>query len=310
MIRKEVYAMEAQAVLPALADDLFLSEIHLAGTHDSATAFCNLRRIAQCQALSVAQQLRAGVRLLDLRLVLKGGRFFLVHSRADCFTDETRTRRLLFGDVLAPCLQFLEAHPRETLVLSVKSDRGKEPADFFPVFYERFIRPDPGRWFLENRVPRLAECRGKLVLLRRCGRPQSFETREKCGLDFSNWPDQGARRRTEPVHIRLSERTSADIQDRYRLPPAVKWLRAAKPFLDCAAPGENRICLHFLSTCGRPRIPARTAAPVNAAFAAYPLRTDRAQGWFLLDFMDGALCEKIMLSNLRLYPVQTPEVSP
>lgn len=302
--------MEAQPVLSALADDLFLSKLNLAGTHDSATAFCNMRRMAQCQALSIADQLRAGVRLLDLRLFYKSGRFFLVHSRADCFTDATCSQRLLFGDVFALCLCFLEEHPRETLVVSVKSDRKKEPADFFSVFYERFIRPDPDRWFLENRVPRLSECRGKLVLLRRCERPAGFETCKACGLDFSDWEDQGSRRYTQPVHMHLNERVSADIQDRYHLAPTVKWQRAAKPFLDCAAPNEAHICLHFLSTCGGSHVPKETAAPVNAAFAAYPLRTDRAQGWFLLDFIDRALCDKIALSNFRFCPGSTAEVSP
>lgn len=300
--------MEQPMVLSALADDLYLSQINLAGTHDSATAFCTLRKIARCQNTAIAEQLRIGVRLLDIRLHLSHRRFFLVHSHADCFTDDARKTRLCFDDVFSACLSFLEQHPRETLVMSVKCDRGRESTTFFRAFYEVFIRPNPSRWYLENRVPTLGACRGKIVLLRRCPRASDFESKETCGLDFSDWEDQGARKHTEPVHMRMSEKLCAEVQDRYHLPPDIKWARCAKPFLDICAPAENRICLHFLSTCGGHGVPAQNAGAVNAQFAAYALHDNRAQGWFFLDFIDRSLCDKIMRSNLQIYAVSEQEV--
>lgn len=293
--------MEQPLVLSALADDLSLSQINLAGTHDSATAFCALRKIARCQNTTIEEQLRLGVRLLDIRLYLRRGRFFLVHSHADCFTDGTHKVRLRFDDVFAACVSFLEQHPRETLVVSIKSDRGRESTAFFRAFYETYIRPNMSRWYLGNRVPTLGVCRGKLVLLRRCPRASDFESRETCGLDFSDWEDQRSHKRTEPVHMRMSEKLCAEVQDRYHLPPDIKWARCAKPFLDICAPTASRICLHFLSTCGGHGIPAQNAGAVNAQFAAYPLHDNRAQGWFFLDFIDRTLCDKIMRSNLQIY---------
>ena len=104
--------------------------------------------------------------------------------------------------------------------------------------------------------------------------------------------------------MRMSEKLCAEVQDRYRLPPEIKWTRCAKPFLDIAAPSEHRICLHFLSTCGAPGIPAQNAEIVNAQFAAYPLCESHAQGWFFLDFIDRALCDKITRSNDLFYALQ------
>ncbi len=296
--------MEQPPVLSALADDLFLPCINLAGTHDSATAFCTMRKFAQCQNTTIAEQLQLGVRLLDIRLHHVRGRFFLVHSRADCFSDSACKTRLRFDDVFAQCVSFLEQNPREALVMSVKCDRGHEKASFFPAFYDAFIRPNTSLWYLENQAPTLGECRGKIVLLRRCLRPADFESKAHCGLDFSVWEDQKSRRKTEPVHMRMSEKLCAEVQDRYRLPPEIKWTRCAKPFLDIAVPSKQRICLHFLSTCGAPGIPAQNAEIVNAQFAAYPLCESHAQGWFFLDFIDRALCDKITRSNDLFYALQ------
>lgn len=293
--------MENRTAFSALAGGIYLSEVNLAGTHDSATAYCAFQKRAKCQALTFKAQLGIGVRLFDIRLFKRGGRFYLVHSVANCYTDETKRKKLQFDEVFSLCKAFLQENPRETLVLSVKQDRGHFETAFFEAFYKKYIEPNEALWFLENRVPRLSECRGKIVLMRRAKRAPDFRTADSCGLDFSVWENQNSKTETAPCTVSLASGCDAAVQDRYRLPPEVKWAQCAKPFLDKCRPTQNHICVHFLSTCGGAGVPADNAKIVNRAFADYPLCETHAQGWFLLDFPTEALCKKIMDSNTEIY---------
>lgn len=288
-------------VLSALSGGILLSEVNLAGTHDSATAYCAFEKIAKCQNWTFSEQLSNGIRLLDIRLCKKGRRFYLVHGLADCYTDQSKKEKLQFDEVLNICKSFLREHPRETLVLSIKQDRGHFETAFFEAFYHTYIENNESLWYLENRVPRLSECCGKIVLMRRAKRAPNFRTAQNCGLDFSVWENQNSKTETAPCEVSLSRTCRATVQDRYRLPPEVKWAQCAKPFLDVAAPSEHHICVHFLSTCGGDGVPAENAPIVNAAFLEYPLSSAHAQGWFFLDYPTETLCQKIMGSNAQLY---------
>ena len=62
-------------IISRLKDDVYLSTVNLAGTHDSATAFVGMEKMCRCQSLTVEEQLRLGVRLFDIRLYKKGGDF-------------------------------------------------------------------------------------------------------------------------------------------------------------------------------------------------------------------------------------------
>lgn len=292
--------MDSKQILSVLSDSLFLSEINLAGTHDSATAFVAFSKLARCQSLTIPQQLALGVRLLDIRLFHQGKQFYLVHAKANCYRDERKRERLTFDDVLESLKVFLRENPRETVVVSVKQDRGRLEPTFFEAFYNTFIRPQADLWFTENRVPRLSECRGKIVLMRRCMRAESFESAERCGLDFSVWEDQSSYSETEPLPVILSPSCDALVQDRYRLAPETKWKRSAKPFIESCRPTASHLCIHFLSSCGDKGVPEDNAVRVNAYFSEYAFPTDAPRGWFFLDFPTENLCAKIMQSNLTL----------
>lgn len=293
--------MENKNVLSALSGGIYLSELNLAGTHDSATAFCAFSRLAKCQTHTFREQLNMGVRLLDIRLCRTGNRFYLVHGKANCYRDASKKDRLTFDEVFGILKAFLQENPRETVVLSIKQDRGCLQKPFFKAFYNQYIRGQENLWYLENRVPRLSECCGKLVLLRRCKKAESFEDTNACGLDFSVWEDQASRTETVPLTVTQSADCCASVQDRYRLAPERKWMDCEKPFLESARPSPHKIYLHYLSTCGGGGVPEENAVYVNAQFSEYPLLKDRACGWFFLDFPTEALCDKIMRSNLDLW---------
>ena len=67
---------------------------------------------------------------------------------------------------------------------------------FFPAFYDRYIKDNENEWYLKNEIPTLGDCRGKMVLMRRCKVFPWWKKGESCGLDFSRWPDQSSKRKT------------------------------------------------------------------------------------------------------------------
>ncbi len=272
-----------------------LSQINFFGTHDTMTAFVSLEKMAKCQDMTLSQQLDFGVRLLDIRLCRNGEEFYLIHSLADCFHDEEKSRRIIFSEVIDVCKDFLRRNPGETLIISVKQDRGIQSKSFFQSLYDKYIAPDAASWYLENKIPDLDSCRGKMVLMRRCRVKRSFD-KSRGGMDFSFWKDQ-KRKKTEPLPLRINEGQTAIIQDRYCLSPDVKWEKCEKVFLDSFSADGDTVGLHFLSTSYREKGMRLqdSAAEVNSRFLTYPLK--KSSGWFFFDFPDEAIRDKLILSN-------------
>ncbi len=269
-----------------------ISEINLFGTHDSLTAFVDMEKVCRCQTLTLREQLALGVRLIDVRLNRKKDGFYLVHSLADCYEDKDKKIPLSFSSVLRDCLDFLEKNPEEFIVMSVKQDRGLQSRFFFPAFFSRYIRGNEEKWYLGSEIPDLSECRGKIVLMRRCKVLPNYKKKTSCGLDFSHWRDQGKTWSEKIYPVRLNKAQRATVQDRYGLAPERKWHKCAKPFLDrCECDGDN-ICVHFISTAFRYKNESlvRTAEEMNSFFKSYELKDGK--GWFFFDFPDEEIAGK------------------
>lgn len=300
-----------------LNDNTYLSKINVAGTHDSCTAFVSLENMSRCQNLTVRQQLDMGIRLFDIRLHKFKSEFYLIHGLADCYSDKSKSNRLTFDEVLCDFSDFLKANPEETLIISVKQDRGIMRRSFFTAFYKKYIENNEDKWFLKNENPILSQCRGKMVLMRRCKRQRRFLSDEVCGLDFSFWPDQSGKKKTKTEKFVISVDKSAtepfvietEIQDRYSLACERKWFDCAKDFLDRCECSDKMICVHFISTSYRNKgeTLVKTAEKMNRLFGEYELRKDAAHGWFLLDFPTRELCEKIIKSNCEIYKLTGAE---
>ena len=269
-----------------------ISEINLFGTHDSLTAYVDMEKVCRCQSLTLREQFALGVRLIDVRLNRKKDGFYLVHSLADCYEDREKKIPLSFSAVLGECLAFLKENPDEFIVMSIKQDRGIQSRFFFPAFFSQYIKGNEDKWYLGAEIPDLSECRGKIVLMRRCKVLPKFRKKTPCGLDFSHWRDQG-KTWTEKIYpVRLTKAQKATVQDRYGLAPERKWHKCAKPFLDsCKCDGDN-ICVHFISTAYRYKNESlvRTAEEMNSFFKEYDLK--EGKGWFFFDFPDREIAKK------------------
>lgn len=283
-------------VISLLKDETYISQLNIIGTHDSATAYVDMENTARCQAKTIEEQLKIGVRLLDIRLSKSADNFYLVHALADCYCDENKKKRMTFDEVLTLCKDFLNRNPQEFLILSVKQDRGIMSKGFFPRFYDRYIKGDEAFWYLGGSVPTVGECKGKIVLMRRCKVKKAYKKKVDCGLDFSFWKDQ-AKNKMTALPVKLNDDTTALVQDRYSLKKEEKW-QCCKAYLDAAQTNKNALAVHFISTSSKTDGSlVGTAEYINRKFMSYELK--KGSGWILCDFVTEEIAEKIMMSNLE-----------
>lgn len=283
-------------VISLLDDNKLISCVNIVGTHDSATAYVDMENTARCQDKAIAEQLNLGIRLLDIRLGKKEDNFYLVHALANCYCDRDKKRQMTFDEVFSLCKNFLKENPEEFIILSVKQDRGIMSKGFFPQFYNRYIKGNESFWYLKSNLPTVGECRGKMVLMRRCKVRRKFSLENQCGLDFSFWKDQ-AKNKMTALPVKLNGDTTALIQDRYSLKKEDKW-QCSKAYLDIAHADKSSLNVHFISTSAKTDGSlVGTAEYINKKFMAYELK--KSSGWILCDFVTKEIAEKIMMSNLE-----------
>lgn len=112
-----------------------------------------------------------------------------------------------FGYVLGVCERFLSAHDSETIVVSIKNDRPDQGDGFaFATLFESIIgaRARSEYWHTGKTVPKLAQARRKMVLLRRY-------SDGKLGIDATTWP------RNCPFRHTNGDGVQFDVQDEFEI---------------------------------------------------------------------------------------------
>ncbi|KAH7340197.1 PLC-like phosphodiesterase [Rhizoctonia solani] len=168
-------------------DERLLSDVVLPGTHDSL-AFYGWP-VSQCQSPNqpLFTQLMSGIRLLDVRLSVVDGVLMAYHGAAP--------QRTSFSAILHTLHHFLQERPQECLVVSLKQEDYEytSPKVFSRLVREEIERGEGGMamWWLENRVPRLGEIRGRCIMLSRFGGDgEEWEHGlEGMGIHPTTWPD-------------------------------------------------------------------------------------------------------------------------
>ncbi|MEV7615707.1 phosphatidylinositol-specific phospholipase C [Streptomyces sp. NPDC089799] len=143
--------------MAGLGDSTALQGMTIPGTHDSGARYGGL--YVACQNITVAQQLDAGIRFLDVRCRVTGGSFAIHHAAF--------YQNLMFGDVLVACWNFLAAHPSETVLMRVKQEYSGESDATFRAVFDDYL--DNRGWrplfHIGSALPSLGQARGKVVLL-------------------------------------------------------------------------------------------------------------------------------------------------
>lgn len=156
---RPVPAVETADWMGALPDAFPLCKLSLPGTHDSGARLGG--PALQTQGLDIATQLQRGIRAFDIRLQEKDGRLGVFHGTAfQQIYWET--------DVLPAFLRFLQMHPAEALVVSLKREGGSSEA-YASLLAASLTVPSSRAKFVEDFRPdlTLGDCRGKILFLLR-----------------------------------------------------------------------------------------------------------------------------------------------
>ena len=163
-------------------DDTRLSELSIPGTHDSCANvggfFC------ETQDFDFVDQLRAGVRFLDIRCRPSGNRFAIHHGI--CFLS------LFFEDILEEVRTFLANHPTETVLMRIKEEFTPTlDALSFELIWETYMNELGFRdLFVQNLggIPMLGDVRGRVVVLSDEPGPRPGRSTTSYGLGWKRGP--------------------------------------------------------------------------------------------------------------------------
>ena len=184
------------------------TSLAIPGTHDS---YCGEQMFtlfgvasAQTQTLTLREQLQSGIRFLDFRLQLDafGKMLNMVHGNFPV--------GLTLGDALGQVYSYLDHHPRETVLLSVKRD-GSHSNDesTWSLFKDNYVFPSINYWYQSTSLPpTLGDARGKIVLLRRFSHNFPF------GIAAS-WDDN-----VKDYSVQLPGDLTLRVQDNHEIIPA------------------------------------------------------------------------------------------
>ncbi len=289
-------ATGSQDWMARLDDSIPLSSVVLPGTHDSASTNAQLGYITKCQALTIAEQLDAGFRYLDIRLGINGTKFKLMHGFTNCTVSGWPWAATLSLDsVLDDCYAFLSAHPSETIVFAVKHEHGSETPEQFEKLLNAYIAEKPDAWLLTDGIPSVGEARGKIFLTRHY--EDASMPKPTLGLPCY-WQTQNGH---DDVSVNAAAHENGKytliVQDRYEYDAPDK-LNAFRKGLEAVQTDETHLSISFLSTKGSGSFghPFSYAKKLNPALLSM---SERLSGWIVVDFGSPEIAAHIYQMNFN-----------
>ncbi|REC42542.1 phosphatidylinositol diacylglycerol-lyase [Chryseobacterium pennipullorum] len=277
--------IEMNSWMSGLQDNISISKISIPGTHDSGARKDApvVSGTAKTQDLSIAEQLNAGVRFLDIRCRHIDNSFTIHHGAI--------YQNLNFDDVLTACYAFLESHPSETIIMSVKEEH--DPSNNSRTFektFDSYVQKNPLKWNLGTNVPTLGELRGKIKLLRR------FSAETAKGINATSWADN--------TTFEINNAGAAlKVQDYYKVTNNDdKWNGISGLLNEARNDSSNRLFINFTSgykpgIFGIPSIPT-VSNNINPRLKTFfQNNTKGTFGVMPVDFVNAELSELIVKTN-------------
>lgn len=104
--------VDLQNWMQRLPDNMFVTDLSIPGTHDSGTS--GLSGISKTQALSIQDQLNAGIRAFDFRPGVSGNNLYIYHGSSKS--------NIKLGDAFGYLRTFLTAHPSECVFVLMRHE--------------------------------------------------------------------------------------------------------------------------------------------------------------------------------------------
>lgn len=259
-----------------LDDSLLISDMAIPGTHDSGALHSIFDVAGKCQDLNIKQQLKVGVRFLDIRLRLKNNELEVVHS----FVEQKSS----FESVLKDINDFIEQNDSEFLIVSIKQD--ESPVNSNINFDDKVIT-DISKYksiLLDTILPTtLGEARGNIYILNR------FTNKEVGIPAYSNWQDSTT-----------FDLNNLHIQDNY----CINDFNTKKNDIIEAfnySKNNNNLVLNFtscyLDDAFPPSYAGTIAKEVNKWLDRYLETEEDISGIIIIDFATSKLVKKIYMEN-------------
>ncbi len=267
----------------AIPNTTNISQLSIPGTHDSGARTEPVSGTAKCQNLSIAEQLSAGVRFLDIRCRHIDNAFAIHHGAI--------YQNLNFTDVLNACINFLNSNPSETIIMSVKEEHtASNNTRSFEQTFDSYVAQNASKWDLGNGISNLGDIRGKIKLLRR------FGAGTVKGIDATNWADNT----TFDIN---NTAANLKVQDFYNVNDVnTKWTSVETQLNSAHNDTSNRLYLNYGSgykagIFGIPNINT-VANSINPKITTFfNTHTSGKYGVIPLDFIDAARSQLIVNTN-------------
>lgn len=254
-----------------IADTHLLSALSIPGTHDSGTSVL-LSGAGRTQALTMDQQLQMGTRFIDCRLVIRGldplapsespGDVADLIFAHDALPIPSITFESFIKNTL---IAFLKTHQKECVILSIH-DEFKLSFDWEETLFAKAVSKvihdadTASFWYTENRIPRLSEVPGKIVLMRRYSTSDQPNTGTAESADGSIGINARSGWKDNRTFAMTNGGVALNVQDNYEIPnkaaimetkwPAVRTqLHAARTAYN-AEPLDETLYINFLSSVG------------------------------------------------------------
>lgn len=271
--------------MATIPGEVSLSQLSLPGAHNAAARYEPIGGTARCQALTISEQLHAGIRFLDIRCRHTGNGFLIHHGYVYQHMD--------FDDVMKACTKFLEQYPSECIIMSIKEEfNPSHNTRSFEQTFDDYARRYAGKWYLGAGIPTLAQARGKVVLLRRFTAQQLPK-----GIDAAGgW----AHNTTFTINSREAR---LRVQDQFVVPDdQAKWTNSTAFLMEARDRNPDALYINFTSGY-RPalfRIPniKHVANTMGAYIKEYFSSHPRGRfGIIAMDFADASKSSLIITTN-------------
>ncbi|MFT3692431.1 MAG: phosphatidylinositol-specific phospholipase C [Kofleriaceae bacterium] len=271
------------AWMAKLPDATNLAAMSIPGTHDSAARMEPIPGVAKTQDLDFQEQLDGGVRFFDLRLRNFQDQFWLYHGGI----DQSQT----LDDTLATLYGFLDAHPTETIIASVKEEEAAYEATLsFEQLFTQYTDMHPEKWSFGTTVPALGDVRGKIVLLRR------FDSTTIAGIDGhpAIWTDNAT--------FDIAGDAALHVEDEYVVTDnSLKWTAITRAFGQATADSDPAtLYLTFTSgyqtVMGLPNIES-VSDVIDPMIDSYLATAQGRQGIVIMDFVTAARAAAVIAAN-------------
>jgi len=271
--------------MSGLQDNISISKISIPGTHDSGARVDApvVSGTAKTQDLSIAEQLNAGVRFLDIRCRHIDNAFAIHHGSI--------YQNMNFDDVLNACYAFLQSNPSETIIMSVKEEYdASNTTRSFEQTFDSYVQKNPSKWDLGANIPTLSAVRGKIKLLRR------FSSGTTKGINASPWADNT----TFDIN---NSGVQLKVQDYYKVTNNDdKWNGISSLLNEAKNDTNGKLFVNFTSgykpgIFGIPSIPT-VSNNINPRLKTFfQTNTQGSYGVMPIDFVNAELSELIVKTN-------------